>query len=176
MRLRPGLSCTADIQTNMVTDVVAVPMQSVTIRTGDSDLSPEEIEKRKQKQAATDKADNAAELTNQKLEKKTEKEEREKVTKGVFTMGKDEKAHWVKVTTGIADDTYMEIKSGVQPGDEVISGSYSAISRKLTTAISPYGCTVKSSPSKVICGSFVARTSMFLRMSAFETVKPVARV
>ena len=37
----------------------------------------------------------------------------------------------VKVTTGIADDTYMEIKSGIQPDDEVISGSYSAISRKL---------------------------------------------
>ena len=45
--LRPGLSCTADIQTNMVKDVVAVPMQSVTIRTGDSNLSPEEIEKKK---------------------------------------------------------------------------------------------------------------------------------
>ncbi|MEY2601472.1 MAG: hypothetical protein QOJ36_791, partial [Verrucomicrobiota bacterium] len=30
-----------------------------------------------------------------------------------------------------SDDTYMEIKTGVQPGDEVISGSYSAISRKL---------------------------------------------
>src|ERR1700719_2441272 len=85
VRLRPGLSCTADIQTNMVKDVVAVPMQSVTIRTGDSNLSPEEIEKRKQKQAATDKGDNAAELTNQKLEKQTEKGEREKVTKGVFT-------------------------------------------------------------------------------------------
>src|SRR6202030_1536340 len=85
VRLRPGLSCTADIQTNMVKDVVAVPMQSVTIRTGDSNLSPEEIEKRKQKQAATDKGDNAAELTNQKLEKQTEKAEREKVTKGVFT-------------------------------------------------------------------------------------------
>jgi multidrug efflux pump subunit AcrA (membrane-fusion protein) len=41
------------------------------------------------------------------------------------------KARMVRVTTGIADDTYMEIKSGVQPGDEVISGSYSAISRKL---------------------------------------------
>jgi HlyD family secretion protein len=37
----------------------------------------------------------------------------------------------VKVTTGIADDSYMEIKSGIKPGDEVISGSYSAISRKL---------------------------------------------
>ena len=131
VKLRPGMSCTAEIQTNMVKDVVAVPMQAVTIRTGDSNLSPEEIEKKKQKQAATDKGDNAAELTNQKLEKQTEKAEREKITKGVFTMGKDGKAHWVKVTTGIADDTYMEIKSGVQPGDDVISGSYSAISRKL---------------------------------------------
>lgn len=131
VQLRPGLSCTAEIQTNMVNDVVAVPMQSVTIRTDESNLSPEEIEKRKQKQAASEQADNAAQFTNQKLEKKTEKEEREKISKGVFTMGRDGKAHWVKVTTGIADDTYMEIKSGVQPGDEVISGSYSAISRKL---------------------------------------------
>jgi len=131
VKLRPGMSCTAEIQTNMVKDVVAVPMQAVTIRTGDSNLSPEEIEKKKQKQAATDKGDNAAEFTNQKLEKQTEKAEREKITKGVFTMGKDGKAHWVKVTTGIADDTFMEIKSGVQPGDDVISGSYSAISRKL---------------------------------------------
>lgn len=131
VRLRPGLSCTADIQTNIAQDVVAVPMQSVTIRTGDSDLSPEEIEKRKQKQAANDKGDNEALFTNQALEKKTEKEEREKISKGVFTFGRDGKAHWVKVTTGIADDTYMEVKSGVQPGDEVISGSYSAISRKL---------------------------------------------
>jgi HlyD family secretion protein len=131
VQLRPGLSCTAEIQTNMVNDVVAVPMQSVTIRTGDSNLSPEEIEKRKKKRTESDKGDNAALFTNQQLEKKTEKEEREKVSKGVFTMGRDGKAHWVKVTTGIADDTYMEIKSGVQPGDEVISGSYSAISRKL---------------------------------------------
>jgi HlyD family secretion protein len=115
----------------MVQDVVAVPMQSVTIRTDESNLSPEEIEKRKQKQVESDKGDNEARFTNQKLEKKTEKEEREKISKGVFTMGRDGKAHWVKVTTGIADDTYMEIKSGVQPGDEVISGSYSAISRKL---------------------------------------------
>jgi len=131
VKLRPGMSCTAEIQTNMVKDVVAVPMQAVTIRTGDSNLSPEEIEKKKQKQAETDKGDNAAEFTNQKLEKQTEKAEREKIIKGVFTMGKDGKAHWVKVTTGIADDTFMEIKSGLNPGDDVISGSYSAISRKL---------------------------------------------
>ncbi|HMJ05627.1 MAG TPA: efflux RND transporter periplasmic adaptor subunit, partial [Chthoniobacterales bacterium] len=130
VQLRPGLSCTADIETDMVKDAVAVPMQSVTIRTGDSNLSPEEIEKQKQKQTASDKGDNAAEFTNERLEKRAEKEEREKLAKVVF-LKKGNKAVRVKVTTGIADDTYMEIKSGLQPGDEVISGSYSAISRKL---------------------------------------------
>src|SRR5438876_7970926 len=57
--LKPGLSCTADIETNMVKDVVAVPMQAVTIRTGDSNLSPEEIEKKRQKTAQRDKGDNS---------------------------------------------------------------------------------------------------------------------
>src|SRR5229473_6387660 len=128
--LKPGLSCTADIETNMVKDVVAVPMQAVTIRTGDTNLSPEEIEKKKQKIAARDKGDNSAELSNERQEKATQKEEREKLAKVVF-LKKGSKAQLVKVTTGIADDTYMEIKSGIQPGDEVISGSYSAISRKL---------------------------------------------
>src|SRR5882757_1541074 len=128
--LKPGLSCTADIETNMVKDVVAVPMQAVTVRTGDSNLSPEEIEKKKEKIAQRDKGDNSAELVNERQEKATQKEEHEKLAKVVF-LKKGSKAQSIKVTTGIADDTYMEIKSGVQPGDEVISGSYSAISRKL---------------------------------------------
>jgi HlyD family secretion protein len=128
--LRPGLSCTADIETNMVKDAVAVPMQSVTIRTGDSDLSPEEIEKQKQKVSARDKDDNKAELSNDRLEKHAQKEEREKLVKVVFVKNGN-KAQMVKVATGIADDSYMEIKAGIKPGDEVISGSYSAISRKL---------------------------------------------
>jgi HlyD family secretion protein len=130
VQLRPGLSCTADIQTDIVNDVVAVPMQSVTIRSGDSNLSPEELEQRKQKQTANDKGDNAAEFTNEKLEKRAEREEREKLAKVVF-LKDGGKARMAKVTTGIADDTYMEIKSGIKEGDEVISGSYSAISRKL---------------------------------------------
>src|SRR5881398_3397736 len=128
--LKPGLSCTADIETNMVKDVVAVPIQAVTIRTGDSNLSPEEIEKKKQKTAQRDKGDNSADYVNERQEKATQKGEHEKIAKVVF-LKKGSKAQMVKVTTGISDDTYMEIKSGVQPGDEVISGSYSAISRKL---------------------------------------------
>lgn len=128
--LRPSLSCTADIETNMVTDAVSVPMQSVTIRTGETNLSPEEIEKRKQKAAARDQSDNNAEVSNDRQEKQAQKLDREKLSKVVFVK-KGDKAQMVKVTTGIADDTSMEIKSGIKEGDEVISGSYSAISRKL---------------------------------------------
>src|SRR5947199_486196 len=128
--LRPGLSCTADVETNMVKDAVAVPMQSVTIRTGDTNLSPEEIEQQKQKIAARNKGEKNAEFSNERLEKQAQKEEREKLAKVVFVKNGN-KAHLVKVVTGIANDSYMEIKSGIQPGDEVISGSYSAISRKL---------------------------------------------
>jgi HlyD family secretion protein len=128
--LRPGLSCTADIETNMVKDAVAVPMQAVTIRTGDSNLSPEEIERKKMKSAARDKGDNNADYVNERQEKAAQREEREKLAKVVF-LKRGGKAQSAKVTTGISDDTYMEIKTGVQPGDEVISGSYSAISRKL---------------------------------------------
>ena len=128
--LKPGLSCTAEIQTNQVKDVVAVPMQAVTIRTGGSNLSPEEIEKNKKKLAQRDKGDNNAEFVNERAEKAAQKEEREKLAKVVF-LKKGSKAQIIKVTTGISDDTYTEVKSGIQPGDEVISGSYSAISRKL---------------------------------------------
>ena len=128
--LRPGLSCTADIQTNMVNNAVAVPMQSVTIRTGDSNLSPEEIEKRKLKVAERDQSDNNAEVSSDRQEKVALKQDREKLSKVVFVKDGG-KAKMVKVTTGIADDTSMEIKSGIKEGDEVISGSYSAISRKL---------------------------------------------
>lgn len=128
--LKPGLSCTSEIHTNEVKGVVAVPMQAVTIRTGETNLSPEEIEKKKQKLAQRDKGDNNADFVNERAEKAAQKEEREKISKVVF-LKKGGKAQLVKVTTGISDDTYTEVKSGIQPGDEVISGSYSAISRKL---------------------------------------------
>jgi len=130
IRLRPGLSCTAQIETSMVKDVVSVPVQSVTIRTGNSDLSPEEIEQKKQLKEIKEKADNNAEVQNERLAKQTEREERERLKKVVF-LKDGSKAKMVEVTTGIANDKDIEVKSGVKSGDEVISGSYSAISRKL---------------------------------------------
>jgi HlyD family secretion protein len=43
----------------------------------------------------------------------------------------DGKAEMMEVATGIADDTHLEVMSGLSLGDEVITGPYSAISRVL---------------------------------------------
>src|SRR2546426_3374567 len=99
--LKPALSCTAEIHTNEVKDVVAVPMQAVTIGTGESNLSPEEIEKKRQKVAQRDKGDNNAEFVNERAEKAAQIEEREKVSKVVF-LKKGTNGQRVKVTTGIS--------------------------------------------------------------------------
>ena len=35
------------------------------------------------------------------------------------------------VTTGIQDDSYIEILSGAKEGDKIVTGPYTAVSRKL---------------------------------------------
>src|SRR5215210_299784 len=47
VRLRPGMSATADIETATVSNVVAVPIQSETVRSTETDLSPEELERQR---------------------------------------------------------------------------------------------------------------------------------
>lgn len=128
--LRPGMSTTADIETATVQNAVVVPIQSVTVRTTDSKLSPEELEKQRAKQVARDGSDNRADVTNETQQKQLERERREKLLRVVFVKNGD-KVRMQKVETGIADSTYIEIKSGLKPGDEVVSGSYTAISRRL---------------------------------------------
>jgi HlyD family secretion protein len=130
VRLRPGMSATADIETDTVQNVVAVPIQSVTVRSTDSNLSPEEREKLNAQRAARDESENRADVTNESLDKQRARLEREKLQRVVFVKNGD-KVRMQKVTTGISDSTHIEIKSGLKPGDEVVSGSYTAISRKL---------------------------------------------
>lgn len=129
VQLRPGMSTTADIETDTVKNVIAVPIQSVTVRSTDSKLSPEEREKQAA-QSVSKEDDNKADVTNQTLEKQKAREQRDKLQRVVFIKTGD-KVRQQKVETGIADTTYIEIKSGIKPGDEVVSGSYTAISRKL---------------------------------------------
>ena len=54
-----------------------------------------------------------------------EKERREEVT-GVFVIA-NQKAEFRKVETGITGSTDIEVLSGVQPGDQIVIGSYQAI-------------------------------------------------
>jgi len=130
VQLRPGMSATADIETDTVQNAVAVPIQSVTVRQGGSKLSPEELEKETAREQAVDKGENRADVTNETLAKQKEREQRDKLQRVVFVK-KGDKVEQRRVETGIADTTHIEIKSGVQAGEEVISGSYTVISRKL---------------------------------------------
>jgi HlyD family secretion protein len=109
--LRPGMSCNADIETETVKDVISVPIQSVTARTN----VPEENDSTK----AEEEGDDGEQMP--KMSKPKE----------VVFLTDNGKAKIVVVETGISDDNFLEIKSGLKEGDEVISGSYRAISREL---------------------------------------------
>ncbi|HVT05148.1 MAG TPA: efflux RND transporter periplasmic adaptor subunit [Thermoanaerobaculia bacterium] len=130
VRLRPGMSSTADIETETVQNVVAVPIQSVTVRSTETTLSPEELEKQTVQRNQREKSDNLADVTNETLEKQKTRAQKEKLQRVVFVK-KGETVSMRRVETGISDSTYIQIRSGVQPGEEVVSGSYTAISRKL---------------------------------------------
>jgi HlyD family secretion protein len=103
--VRPGLSCSAKITTATRKSVLAIPMQSLTVRTkGDLDTRPN---KPLNPDPATVKA-NKEELT------------------GVFVIAGN-KAVFRKVGQGITGATDVEVVDGLQEGDQIITGPYQAI-------------------------------------------------
>jgi len=105
--LRPGLSCTAKITTAHKTDVLALPIQALTMH-----------------DPATDNAkpgDVQASSTNPKTNP----------IQGVFVVHKDDhgklRAKFVPVTTGITGATDIEVLSGVNNGDEIVTGPYKTL-------------------------------------------------
>jgi HlyD family secretion protein len=135
--LRPGMSATADIDTQTDADVVTVPIQSVTVRDS-AGLTSEEVEKRKAAESLA-KTGNDLKLAAGRADAVKARLQFRRV---VFVKEGD-KVKLRTVETGIADDTYIEIKSGVKPGEEIVSGSYAAISRTLKD-----GSVVKIEPVK----------------------------
>jgi HlyD family secretion protein len=113
--VRPGLSCTAKIVTATRHDVLNIPIQALTVRQqGELDDAAAVANKKKEKdngQAPIDVAD--------------QKRRREEIT-GVFVIV-NQKAEFRKVETGITGATDIEVLSGVQPGDQIVVGSYQAI-------------------------------------------------
>jgi HlyD family secretion protein len=120
----PGMSVTAEIETRHRTDVVAVPIQSVTTR-----LPPDE------QKAADDKVKDKSESSDDpEFERmdtgRTRARARVRPREVVFIL-EEGKVRTATVTRGISDDTYYEILDGVQAGQEVVTGPSRAISRDL---------------------------------------------
>ncbi len=97
--LRPGMSATVDIQTEIKPGIITVPIQSVTTRTDTTKIT----------QTVSDEDIRTLVF----------------ITDGVRALAKD-------VKTGIQDNSYIEILSGVSEGDRVVFAPFSAISKKLS--------------------------------------------
>ncbi|MCB0395115.1 MAG: efflux RND transporter periplasmic adaptor subunit [Flavobacteriales bacterium] len=126
---RPGMSATVDIQTEKVTNVVSVPIQSVTTRDedkADTDLSDKSAERSGEK--GDKKESDSGSKQDSKME--SDKKEKDAIKTYVFVV-KDGKAVLTPVVTGIQDNTYIELKSGISVDQEVVTAPYSAISRTL---------------------------------------------
>jgi HlyD family secretion protein len=109
--IRPGLSCTAKITSATRQKALTIPIQALTIRQkGDLEEKP----KTGGGALAATKPDPAAE--------KARKEE----VQGVFVVTGG-KATFRKVETGITGATDIEVLSGLQEGDEIVTGSYQVI-------------------------------------------------
>jgi len=119
--LRPGMTATADIVTKTAENALGVPLQSVALRTVDQLLT--KGEKRKDAESRF-------------------KADRDGFVEVVFRLEQG-KANARPVTTGIQSEEWIEILSGLAEGEEVVSGSYRAISKDLEN-----GATVKVNNEK----------------------------
>jgi HlyD family secretion protein len=119
--LRPGMTATADIVTKTNPSALSVPLQSVALRTVDQLVK--KGEKRKDAEARF-------------------KADRDGFVEIVFCLEQGTVSAR-QVTTGIQSDEWIEVLSGLKEGEEVVSGSYRAISKDLVN-----GATVRVNNEK----------------------------
>ncbi len=119
----PGMSVTAEVETRTRTNVISVPIQSVTTRLPSTNgvtnivsatpASPTNVVAGGDTNSAASKPGDAP-----------------KPIEIVFVMDGDH-VKSVPVKRGISDDNYTEITDGLKEGDVVVSGGYKAINRDL---------------------------------------------
>ncbi len=109
--LRPGLSATAKITTAQRTNVLAVPIQALTVRT------KEDLEAK-----GTGETVQAAAPSSDTAKSNRGKDE----LQGVFVL-RNKKVEFVPVDTGVAGTSDIEITKGLKPGDEIVTGSYKVL-------------------------------------------------
>ena len=107
LNLRPGLSTTAKIRTATRNNAVAIPIQALTVRQkADLETKPKK---------------GTVQAASPALSAKDKEE-----IQGVFVV-RDKKAEFVKVDTGITGVTDIEVTSGLEPGQEIVTGSYKVL-------------------------------------------------
>lgn len=111
---RPGMSASINIHTNTAKDALSVPIQSVTTRDDDAEL-------KKAKEA--ENSDSAP-----------KKDSKAPVKEVVFVASGDT-VKMIEVKTGIQDNQYIQIMSGLTGEEEVIAAPYSLIARKLKSGM-----------------------------------------
>jgi HlyD family secretion protein len=110
--IRPGLSCTAKITTATRKSVLSIPIQALTVRQK-GQLEPK---------PANGKVVQAAATKPDPVKEKAKKEE----IQGVFVVSGG-KAIFKKVETGITGATDIEVLSGLNEGDQIVTGTYQVI-------------------------------------------------
>ncbi len=111
---RPGLSATVDIHTRADNGLV-VPIQAVTTRENIDSL-----------------ANNSGDGSRADTAESSPSSSRPRIKEYVFKYDSASgTVKLVEVTTGIQDDTYIRVLSGLAEGDEVVTRPYNAISRTL---------------------------------------------
>ncbi len=116
-KFRPGMSTTVDIITETRDDVLKVPIQAVTVRPKDKLEKKPGVEEHPESESSEE-------------EGTTSKDKKPEMIEVVFCV-EDNKAVSKPVKLGISDDTHYMVISGVEEGDEVITGPFRVLSRTL---------------------------------------------
>lgn len=111
--LRPGMSCTVDVEVEKKNNVIAVPIQSITVRE-DMNMNNEQMDGE-----------------NENLQRKENKKDKKSKPQEIVFIVEGGVAKKKNVKTGISDDTYIEVTEGLDENLEVVKGSYKAITKEL---------------------------------------------
>ena len=122
---RPGMSATVDIQTERKENVLTLPIQAITIQV-DSSKTDMAMKSGKEAEKKPEVASNGVD---------TKKSATDKPKEVVFVVTKNNKVKHYAVKTGIQDDSYIEIISGLTDSMDVVIAPFSVISRRLKDSV-----------------------------------------
>ena len=119
--IRPGFTCTAEITTAKREDVVAVPIQALTVREMLYNDKGEMVRETPNRRRRGTNIETPLSASNEPPPGHTRKE-----TEGVFAI-RDGKAIYLPVKVGIAGEQYFEVLDGLKAGDQVITGPFASV-------------------------------------------------